>query len=80
LLEAFRLSWGLPFSPNSFYRCDAHNRSLPNSSKYSMHCQGGATDIPLPKSDQARFIRLARSIFPFVYLGENFIHCGLWNQ
>ena len=53
LLEALRLSWGFPIIITSGYRCQAHNRSLQNSSKYSMHQQGGAVDIPLPSSDLA---------------------------
>ena len=77
LLEALRLAWGFPIIPTSGYRCQAHNRSLPNSSIYSAHQSGEAVDLLLPAADTDGFIKLCQSIFPNTYVGAGFIHCGL---
>jgi len=80
LMDAFRRSWRLPVIPTSVYRCDAHNRSLANSSDYSAHITGQACDLALPAIGSDEFIALAESIFPFTYVGNGFVHCGLFNR
>lgn len=44
-LELVRLEVGLEFHYTSFFRCNFHNDSLPNSAKYSYHTLGRAADI-----------------------------------
>ena len=79
LLETMRKIWGLPIKPSSFYRCQEHNRSLPNSAPLSKHCSGKAVDLPLPDDEYQRdsFIAMAEAIWPWTYVGNGFIHCDV---
>lgn len=45
-LEAFRVAVGVPFSPNSAYRSESHNKAV-GGAKNSMHRKGKAFDIPI---------------------------------
>lgn len=45
-LEEFRELVGVPFSPNSAFRCNRHNERI-QGSKNSQHTKGFAIDIPL---------------------------------
>lgn len=45
-LQAFRESVGVPFSPNSAYRSEAHNKRV-GGALYSQHRLGRAFDIPI---------------------------------
>lgn len=47
ILEPVRLHYGVPFSPNSGYRCLDLNRRL-KSSDNSQHVHGQAADIEIP--------------------------------
>ncbi len=47
VLEPIRLHYGVPFSPNSGYRCLDLNRKLGSSDK-SQHTRGQACDIEIP--------------------------------
>jgi zinc D-Ala-D-Ala carboxypeptidase len=47
VLEPIRLHYGVPFSPNSGYRCLDLNRRLGSSDK-SQHTRGQACDIEIP--------------------------------
>lgn len=78
-LEILRRVWGLPFTPTSVYRCQEHNRSLPNASAYSYHPRGQAGDLPLPPVELGKnaFIAYAMAIFPYCYIGDGFIHCDV---
>ena len=80
LMDAFRRAWHLPLKPTSLFRCQKHNRSLPNSSRFSAHMSGEAVDFPLPIIGSEDFTALAESIFPFTYVGEGFVHCALFNR
>lgn len=58
LLEPVRNKFGIPFSPNSGYRCLKLNRAL-GSKDTSQHVKGEAVDIELPgvpNGDLARWI------------------------
>ena len=45
-LQAFREVLGMPFSPNSAYRSEVHNKAVGGAPR-SMHRQGRAFDIPI---------------------------------
>ena len=47
VLEPIRVHYGIPFSPNSGYRCLDLNRKLGSSDK-SQHTRGQACDIEIP--------------------------------
>ena len=80
LMDAVRGSWHLPLTPTSVYRCQAHNSSLDNSSRYSLHQSGGACDFPLPAIGADEFIAICEAIAPFTYHTDTFIHIGLKNS
>ncbi len=48
VLEPIRLYFGTPFSPESWYRCQALNEAV-GGSKTSDHMIGSAADISVPK-------------------------------
>lgn len=48
VLEPIRLYFGMPFSPESWYRCQALNEAV-GGSKTSDHMIGAAADISVPK-------------------------------
>jgi len=80
LMDSLRRQWKKPLKPNSVFRCQSHNRSLSNSSRFSAHCSGQACDWPLPIEGRDEFIKLVKDIFPFSYIGDGFIHAGLFNR
>lgn len=48
VLEPIRLHFGIPFSPQSWYRCQALNEAV-GGSKTSDHMIGAAADVSIPK-------------------------------
>lgn len=48
ILEPVRDHYGIPFRPNSGYRCPALNAAMPGSSKTSQHMTGQAVDFEVP--------------------------------
>lgn len=44
--QAFRVSCGVPHSPNSAYRSEDHNRAV-GGAKNSFHLKGEAFDVPI---------------------------------
>ena len=47
VLEPIRIHYGVPFRPNSGYRCEVLNKEIGGSSK-SQHCHGEAVDVEIP--------------------------------
>lgn len=47
ILEPIRAHYGVPFSPNSWYRSPALNRAI-GGAPSSQHVKGGAVDIEVP--------------------------------
>jgi len=47
ILEPVRLNFGIPFSPNSWYRGGTLNSAI-GGSKKSQHCTASAVDIEIP--------------------------------
>ena len=47
ILEPIRTHYGVPFRPNSGYRCPTLNSAIGGSSK-SQHCKGEAVDVEVP--------------------------------
>ena len=76
-LEALRKLWNGPIVVTSGYRCQEHNRSIPNSAIHSWHMSGHAVDLALPldEDEKQRFIAFCKVTFPWSYEGSTFIHC-----
>ena len=72
---------GIPFVLNSAYRCQAHNDSLPNSTKDSAHVDGLAVDIAYKDNHQKFLILKALFATDFQRIGyspkKKFIHADL---
>lgn len=86
ILEPIRVHFGVPFAPNSGYRCLELNRAL-KSKDSSQHVKGEAVDIEVPgiaNFDLAEWIRDNREfdqlILEFYTPGEpasGWVHCSL---
>ena len=86
ILEPVRLNYGVPFAPNSGYRCLELNRAL-KSRDTSQHVKGQAVDIEVPgiaNFDLATWIRdnleFDQLILEFYTSGEpssGWVHCSL---
>ena len=75
-LENFRRYYGQPFTPNSAYRCQEHNDSLPDAKPDSAHTRGHAFDIPVTNSRE-RWKAVWSAIeagFTRIGAGKTFIH------
>lgn len=74
-LQAFRERLGIPFSPNSAYRSESHNKAV-GGAKNSMHRKGKAFDIPLGRGIiREDVIRIAKEV-GFTGFGQynTFVH------
>lgn len=74
-LQRFRNIVGIPFSPNSAYRCAVHNRNV-GGSPNSQHLLGRAFDIPIKKGMDRATIHRAAKKAGFTGFGDydNFVH------
>ncbi len=77
-LQGFRLLVGVPFSPNSAYRSEAHNKKV-GGAKNSQHRKGRAFDIPISKTLTREAIKAAAAKCGFQGIGDynNFVHIDL---
>ena len=80
LMDVLRKQWGKPIIPTSLYRCDRYNSTLVKSSKFSAHLSGQAVDILLPSAGTDEFIGLIKTIFPFCYHTDDFIHAAMFRR
>jgi uncharacterized protein YcbK (DUF882 family) len=93
-VEALEKEWGKRLQINSCMRCQKRNDMLierwkrlkekgidsPQPAKHSLHMDGIAVDISMPKEDQDTFILLAEKVgFTGigVYREQGFVHCDL---
>lgn len=74
-LQALREIVGVPFTPNSAYRCPIHNRNVGGATN-SMHPTGGAYDIPISARLTREMIHAAAKKVGFNGIGDyaNFVH------
>lgn len=80
-LNRFRDIIGVPFSPNSAYRSERHNKAV-GGSPNSMHRQGKAFDIPI-KGKMTREVihKVAREVgFKGIGDYQNFCHIDTGNS
>ena len=76
-LDKFRKEIGVPFSPNSAYRSEAHNSAVGGAVK-SRHRTGDAFDIPLAVGTKEEIIRVARLVgFKGIGVYKTFIHIDM---
>jgi hypothetical protein len=77
--EELREMHGKPIRINSFYRCQKHNEEVGGVS-HSSHTTGLSFDVDtsrMANEEKEDFVFLARSIFDYVKVYANFIHCQL---
>ena len=74
-LQTLREIIGVPFSPNSAYRSESHNKAVGGSPK-SMHLLGRAFDIPIFGDMTREKIKQAASEVGFTGIGDynTFVH------
>ena len=74
-LDKFRQWIGVPFSPNSAYRSEEHNKAI-GGSKNSYHKKGVAFDIPIKGSMTRDKIHQCAEIVGFTGIGDynTFVH------
>jgi zinc D-Ala-D-Ala carboxypeptidase len=74
-LQDFRITVGVPFTPNSAYRSISHNKAVGGSPK-SMHLYGRAFDIPIKAGLTREKIKRAAAEVGFTGIGDyaNFVH------
>lgn len=75
VLEPIRLRFGIPFSPQSWYRCHALNEAV-GGSKTSDHMLGAAADISIPKVSLMALAEYIRDNLQFdqLILEKSWIH------
>lgn len=66
----------IPFKISSGFRCEKHNKEIPNSASNSPHLRGWAADIHCPNSKDRHYIvrALVLTGFDRIGIGKNFIH------
>lgn len=74
-LDKLRYIIGVPFSPNSAYRCEVHNRNVGGGEK-SMHRRGKAFDIPIKGRMTREEIHRVATMVGFTGFGDynTFVH------
>lgn len=74
-LQKFRLIVDVPFSPNSAYRSEEHNKKI-GGAKNSMHRKGRAFDIPITENLSRNLIKFAAKEAGFTGIGDynTFVH------
>lgn len=74
-LDNLREIIGVPFSPNSAYRCPVHNANV-GGAKNSMHVHGRAFDIPIKGKMTREVIHKVARLVGFTGIGHyaNFVH------
>jgi len=79
-LDMLRRLNGKAIKINSGYRCPDHNSYIKGKER-SYHMSGQAADIALPDSNlgkqAANMLYFCKSLFPFFYMGEGFIHVDI---
>lgn len=75
ILEPIRQYFGMPFTPSSWYRCEALNK-LVGGEKDSQHLTGQAADISVPKISLMALAEYIRDNLDFdqVILEKSWIH------
>lgn len=74
-LQAFRELTGIPFTPNSAYRSEVHNKNV-GGAKNSYHRKGKAFDIPIIEGMTREVIKDNAKAVGFTGLGDynTFVH------
>ena len=74
-LQSFREMVGIPFTPNSAYRSEKHNKAVGGSPK-SMHLLGRAFDVPIIQGMTREVIHAHASKVGFTGYGDynTFVH------
>jgi len=77
--EELREIFGKPIHITSFYRCQKHNEDV-GGVKHSSHTTGLSFDVDtsyMSNLDKEVIINIAKELFDFVKVYNNFIHCQL---
>lgn len=77
-LQKFRDIVGVPFTPNSAYRSESHNRKV-GGAKNSQHRLGRAFDIPITKNMTREVIKNSAKAAGFTGFGDypKFVHIDI---
>lgn len=78
MLEIARAKAGIPFHPNSWFRCPKHNQFV-GGSKNSEHCHGNAVDLRVVNSTAGYLIMgaLFYAEFPRIEYHPVYYHAGV---